>query len=206
MGGLSGLPRVATTESSPRLSGPNRSSSCRASCRRSSNPVAAAVLAELDIRGILAELTEEGVDFLIIGGVAVGYHGHVRATKDVDVVPSPDQENYARLASALKKLEAQVEGAEEFDQAELPDPFDPSVLAERGNWVLHTRLGRLDIMQWQGDEPLWEKLENATIADQIAGVPIRMVGYEDLLSLKEDAARPEDRIDLERLREARAED
>jgi len=160
-------------------------------------------LAELDIRGILAELTEEGVDFLIIGGVAVGYHGHVRATKDVDVVPKPEEENYARLAGALKKLEAQVEGADEFDEAELPDPFDPSVLAERGNWVLHTRLGRLDIMQWQGDEPLWEKLEKATITDQIAGLPVRMVSYEDLLFLKEEAARPEDLIDLDRLREAR---
>ena len=160
-------------------------------------------MAELDIRGILAELTEEGVDFLIIGGIAVGYHGHVRATKDVDVVPKPDLENYARLAGALKKLDAQVEGADEFDEAELPDPFDPAVLAERGNWVLHTRLGRLDIMQWQGDEPLWEKLEQAAITDQIAGLPIRMVGFEDLLSLKKEAARPEDLIDLERLREAR---
>lgn len=160
-------------------------------------------MAELDIRGILAELTAAGVDFLIIGGVAVGYHGHVRATKDVDVVPRPDDMNYARLVGALKKLEAQVEGAEEFDEAELPDPFDPSVLAKRGNWVLHTRLGRLDIMQWQGNEPLWEKLAGAAIEDQIADLPVRMVSYDDLLSLKEDAARPEDLIDLERLQEAR---
>jgi hypothetical protein len=160
-------------------------------------------LAELDIRGILAELTEAGVDFLIIGGVAVGYHGHVRATKDVDVVPKPDQTNYARLVGALEKLEAQVEGADDFDDAELPDPFDPSVLAERGNWVLHTRLGRLDIMQWQGEGPLWEKLEDKAVTDEIAGLRVCMVGYEDLLSLKEDAARPEDRLDLKRLREAR---
>jgi predicted nucleotidyltransferase len=52
-------------------------------------------LAELDIQGILAELAQEGVDFLVIGGVAVGYHGHVRATKDVDVVPAPDAVNLA---------------------------------------------------------------------------------------------------------------
>lgn len=29
-------------------------------------------MAELDIQGILAELSQEGVDFLVIGGVAVG--------------------------------------------------------------------------------------------------------------------------------------
>jgi predicted nucleotidyltransferase len=44
-------------------------------------------VAELDIQGILEALAGEGVDFLLIGGVAVGFHGYVRATKDVDVVP-----------------------------------------------------------------------------------------------------------------------
>jgi hypothetical protein len=33
---------------------------------------------ELDIQAILEELVREGVEFLLIGGVAVGYHGHVR--------------------------------------------------------------------------------------------------------------------------------
>jgi hypothetical protein len=51
---------------------------------------AADALPELDIQTILRELVEGRVDFLVIGGVAVGYHGHVRATKDVDVVPNPD--------------------------------------------------------------------------------------------------------------------
>jgi hypothetical protein len=56
---------------------------------------------ELDIRGILAELTREGVEFLIIGGVAVGFHGYVRATKDVDIVPAPDPQNLERLTQVL---------------------------------------------------------------------------------------------------------
>jgi hypothetical protein len=42
---------------------------------------------ELDIRGILAAPVEEGVEFLLIGGVAVGFHGFVRGAKDVDIVP-----------------------------------------------------------------------------------------------------------------------
>jgi hypothetical protein len=37
---------------------------------------------ELDIKGILAELDRADVEFLVIGGVAVGFHGYVRATKD----------------------------------------------------------------------------------------------------------------------------
>jgi hypothetical protein len=58
-------------------------------------------------------------------------------------------------------------------------------------------------MQWIGDTPLWAELSPAAIEDRIAGLPIRIVSYEDLLRLKEMAGRPEDLADLQRLREAR---
>lgn len=141
----------------------------------------------------------------MIGGVAVGYHGHVRATKDIDVVPAPDAANLKRLASVLKQLDAEVEGAQEFESGELPDPLDPDALALGGNWVLMTRLGRLDVMQWLGDDPLWKTLSPAAIQDQIGDIPVKFVSYEDLVALKERAARPEDLTDLERLRDARKE-
>jgi predicted nucleotidyltransferase len=160
-------------------------------------------VAELDIRGLLQELVAEEVDFLIIGGVAVGYHGHVRATKDVDVVPAPDPANLERLTRVLDRLEAEVEGAEDFGANELPDPLDPAVLGEGGNWVLSTRLGRLDIMQWIGDEALWQRLAPTAIEDEVGGLPIKMVSYEDLVALKKLAGRPEDLADLQRLLEAR---
>lgn len=161
---------------------------------------------ELDIRGILEELAREGVDFLIIGGVAVGFHGYVRATKDVDVVPAPDPQNLARLARVLRELDAQIDGAEEFEDGELPDPLDPEALALGGNWVLRTRLGRFDIMQWIGEDALWEKLSQAAIETEIGGLVVKVVSYEDLVALKEHAGRPEDLIDLQRLRQARGEE
>lgn len=160
-------------------------------------------MTELDIQGILAELSREEVDFLVIGGVAVGFHGHVRATKDVDVVPSRTEENLEKLVRVLERLDAVVEGADEFDPGELPDPLDPRALALGGNWVLLTRLGRLDLMQWLGDIPLWEELSPSAVEEQIGGIPIKFVSYEDLVKLKELAARPEDLADLKRLREAR---
>lgn len=158
---------------------------------------------ELDIQAILRELVEGGVEFLLIGGVAVGYHGHVRATKDVDVVPAPDRANLERLAEVLKRLDARVEGADEFDQGELPDPLDPAALELGGNWVLSTRLGRLDVMQWIGDWPLWAELSPQAIEDAVGDLPIKILSYEDLIRLKELAGRPEDLADLQRLREAR---
>lgn len=152
---------------------------------------------------MLEALVREGVDFLIIGGVAVGFHGYVRATKDVDVVPSPEAENLEKLARVLRALDAEIEGAEEFEDEELPSPLNPESLALGGNWVLRTRLGRFDVMQWIGDEALWEKLSPAAIETQVDGLRVKVVGYEDLVALKERAGRPEDLLDLQRLREAR---
>lgn len=161
---------------------------------------------ELDIRGILEALAREGVEFLIIGGVAVGFHGYVRATKDVDVVPAPDPENLARLARALETLDAQIEGAEDFEAGELPDPLDPEALALGGNWVMRTRLGRFDVMQWIGEDALWEMLSPAAIEAEIGGLTVKVVSFEGLVALKENAGRPEDLIDLQRLRQARGEE
>jgi hypothetical protein len=204
--GKQSVPLCAETSanSSP-LSGPSRSSSSHASWLRSRSPAVAAAVAELDIRGLLSELVQDGVEFVVIGGVAVGYHGHVRATKDVDVVPAPDISNLERLAGVLERLDAVVEGAGEFADEELPDPLDPQALALGGNWVLLTRLGRLDIMQWIGDGALWEKLSPGAIEDRVGGLAIRIVSYEDLVALKELAGRPEDLMDLERMRQARGE-
>jgi hypothetical protein len=161
---------------------------------------------ELDIRGILAELTRADVEFLIIGGVAVGFHGYVRATKNVDIVPAPDPQNLERLTQVLRGLDAQIEGAEDFENEELPDPLDPEALALGGNWVLSTRLGRFDIMQWIGEDELWGKLSPAAIEAEIDGLPIKVVSYRDLVALKEVANRPEDLTDLQRLRQARSEE
>jgi predicted nucleotidyltransferase len=159
----------------------------------------------LDIQGILEALVREEVEFLIIGGVAVGFHGFVRGTKDVDIVPNPEPRNLAKLAKVLTTLDAHVDGAEEFEDGELPDPLDPGALALGGNWVLNTRLGHFDVMQWIGDDPLWEKLSPTAVNAEIGGLTLKVVDYDGLVALKEHAGRPQDLIDLQRLREARGE-
>lgn len=97
--------------------------------------------AEGGIDAILDALAAAGVDFIVIGGVAVGWHGFIRATKDVDIVPDPDPDNLRRLAALLTDVSAEVDGAEDFDRHQLPDPTDPEVLGLGGNWVLQTNLG-----------------------------------------------------------------
>jgi predicted nucleotidyltransferase len=160
---------------------------------------------ELDIQGILDRLGEAGVEYIVIGGVAVGFHGYVRATKDLDIVPAPDRQNLDRLVAVLRGLDAELDGAGDFEAAELPDPLDPETLALGGNWVLHTRLGRFDVMQWLGDVGLWDMLSPAAVEVRMNDLSVKVVAYEDLVTLKRQAGRPSDLEDLERLRQARGE-
>ena len=86
---------------------------------------------------------------MLIRGLAVGAHGFPRATKDLDIVPNPDAANLKSLATLLRRLDAQHHGLGDFEPSEFSyDPLDPAQLAEGGNFVLTTRLGRLDIMRW----------------------------------------------------------
>src|ERR1700677_115696 len=98
---------------------------------------------------LLLARREAHVRFVVIGGIAVGVHGYVRATKDLDIVPDPEPENVTRLSSLLRELEAEHVGVGDVVAEEFPyDPTDPEQLAQGANFRLATRLGPLDIMQW----------------------------------------------------------
>ncbi len=144
------------------------------------------------------------MSFVVIGGFAVGAHGYPRATKDLDIVPDPDPTNIERLAAVLEELDAAVLGVEDFTPEEVIQP-DAEGLRMGGNFVLLTSSGRLDVMQIVGPDFEFADLESAAVEDEVFGHRVRFCGYDHLVAMKEAAGRPEDLIDLERLREAREE-
>ena len=54
-----------------------------------------------DFRDILVELHEAKARFVVVGGHAVAFHGHPRATKDLDVLVDADPDNARRVYAAL---------------------------------------------------------------------------------------------------------
>lgn len=139
---------------------------------------------------------------MVIGGFAVGAHGYPRATKDLDIVPDPEPENLERLASLLSDINASVLGMEEFAEEEVVHP-DAAGLEMGGNFVLATSHGRLDIMQLVGPDFEYADLDSAAVEDEVFGHRVRFCGFDHLIAMKEQAGRPEDAIDLQRLRESR---
>ena len=54
-----------------------------------------------DFEELLRLLEEHGVDYMIVGGYAVAYHGYPRFTKDIDVFFDATNDNVGRLRQAL---------------------------------------------------------------------------------------------------------
>jgi len=162
------------------------------------------VPAPLDFYGLLRTLREHEVAFVLIGGFALGFHGAPRGTKDVDIVPDPDPANIARLWEALQALGSEPSDQADFRPEEMPVAFTLDGLLEGGNWALETRLGRLDVMQWVAGVDSYEELRARAVKDELPeiGHPIWIAGRDDLVTMKQEAGRPQDLIDIQALRMA----
>ncbi|MBI2395394.1 MAG: hypothetical protein HYV09_37840 [Deltaproteobacteria bacterium] len=59
-----------------------------------------------DFRDVLVELADARADFVVVGGHAVAFHGHPRATKDLDILVRATAANAERVYSALASFGA----------------------------------------------------------------------------------------------------
>lgn len=162
---------------------------------------------QLDADTILRTLVEHEVEFLVIGGLAVGAHGFARGTKDVDIVPAPDRDNLRRLFAALSSLDAKPIELGDFRPDELPVPFTADGLDEGGNWSLRTTAGRVDVMQWvPGIDNGYRSLRPNAVEADVPGVGrVAFAGYDDVVVMKRTAGRPLDAADLHELQRVRKE-
>lgn len=55
---------------------------------------------------ILEDLNEAGVDYVLVGGIAMIRHGVVRATRDIDAVFEPSDQNVARIRGLIDHWQA----------------------------------------------------------------------------------------------------
>lgn len=148
---------------------------------------------DLDAEAILAVLLRHDVRFVVIGGYAAVLHGLPRATEDIDITPSTDDENLQRLAAALDELEARLlaPGAEEL----LDWPWSAESLRAFTTVTTRTRHGDLDIA-FRPDAPgggtfdLDHLERRAELVD--LGIEVPVASLEDVIASKRAADRPKD--------------
>lgn len=148
---------------------------------------------------LLRRLVAADVDFIVVGGLAVGAWGVVRGTKDVDVVVAPEVENLKRVAEVAVAAGGHVQQGE----ALLGTPVSIAAALTAGEQVpIETDLGRLDVVQGLEGVPSYEELRSRASETEILGVTVAVCSIDDLKAMKRAAGRTRDLADLEDLESA----
>jgi hypothetical protein len=150
----------------------------------------------LDAERILEALARRGVDYVLVGGLAVQTHGHVRTTVDVDAYPRPDRANLLRLAAALNELHARIlnPGCEGME-------IDADMLPRAALWQFTTPHGALDILHDAPGLPPYEELRRRALGVKLGDLELAVASRDDLISMKRASGRPVDLEDVAALTE-----
>jgi predicted nucleotidyltransferase len=152
-----------------------------------------------DFRRLLRSLSGEGVEFVIIGGVAVVAHGYPRATVDLDICYSRAAANLDAIVRALAPLAPRLRGA----PPELPFIFDARTLRNGLNFTLETDAGAIDLLGEVTGVGGYGDLAPTADVVELYDHRVKIIGLELLERSKAAAGRAKDLLDLEAIRELR---
>ena len=156
-------------------------------------------VAPLDPKRIFSTLAKHGVQFVLIGALAARLQGFPRATYDADITPAKDVDNLQRLAAALRDLEARIY-TEQVPEGLVFDCSAP-MLARADIWTLITNAGRLDLAFQPSGTRGFNDLAPHAVRFEVYGHTLLAARLEDIIRSKEAANRPQDRQDVEIMRE-----
>jgi predicted nucleotidyltransferase len=145
-----------------------------------------------DFKELLEEFVREKVEFVIVGGYAVAFHGRPRATKDLDILLAGAGENLERAARAAARF-----GAPDNVVAAL-QVMTPSEVVFMGQPPL--RIDLLRAIDGVDTDALYARAVEA----EIAGIAVRVIALDDLIVNKRAAGRPQDLVDADLLERVRA--
>lgn len=152
--------------------------------------------------GLLQLLAGAGVNFVLVGGLAVALHGYQRLTMDVDVVLAMDEENLQRFIECARKA-----GLQPLLPVSLDSLAQADVLAQWRRernllaFSLHTRDAQattLDILIQPA--VTYEALRKQASQVAIGSLSIPVASIEHLIAMKTGTGRSKDLVDIEELR------
>lgn len=143
-----------------------------------------------DFRELLASFNAHGVEYLVVGGFALAYHGAPRFTGDLDLLLQPNPANAQRVLAALTAFGFGDIGltADDFTR-------DDTVVQ------LGVPPVRVDLLTSLSGVT-WEEAARRRIAGELGGVPVAFIGREAFVLNKRASGRAKDLADLEALGES----
>jgi hypothetical protein len=152
-----------------------------------------------EFRALIEALGRAQVDFVLIGGVAVVAHGHLRATLDLDICYARTAENLERLAAALAPFHPTLRGA----PGDLPFRLDARTLRSGLNFTLSTDVGDVDLFGEVTGVGSYAEVARGAVDLELYAHSVRVASLEVLERAKRAGGRAKDLLDLEAIREIR---
>ena len=138
-----------------------------------------------DFKEFLQLLNSKKIEYLVIGGYAVGYHGYPRATGDMDIWIAINEKNALKIIEALKEFG--------FDLPEL----DKELFLKENKVI---RMGippmRLEILT-SIDGVCFETCFKNRIVANFGSFKVNFISKDDLLTNKRASGRPKDLLDYD---------
>jgi hypothetical protein len=148
---------------------------------------------------LLQILAQAGVEFVVIGGHAVSFHGYVRTTEDSDIVFKRTPDSEAALLRTLQSINGCwiSDVVDPQTRLERLVPISEAYVRSQHLMMLCTDLGFLDIYDFVPGYP--ETPVQELFADAVAFGELHFISLRWLRTLKAKAARHKDMDDLEHL-------
>jgi hypothetical protein len=146
-----------------------------------------------EVLRVLKAFETSGLDYVLIGASAMGFHGLVRATEDLDLFIRATTENVERLRSALKAAYDNDPHIDEISAADLLGDY-PAVRYYPPTGDLY-----FDVLTRLGEFARFETVESEI--KLFEGIRVRVATPAALYRLKKGTVRPQDHQDAAALRE-----
>lgn len=140
-----------------------------------------------DFSDLLSTFNAHGVEYLVVGAHALAAHGHVRATKDLDVWVKPTAANAALVLRALAAF-----GAPLHDLS-VTDLSSPGLIFQIG--VAPVRIDIITAIDGVEFSDAWP----SRMLANLGGVEVTVLSRDDLIKNKKASGRLQDRADVETL-------
>ena len=142
-----------------------------------------------DFKELLELFNAHKVEYLIVGGYALAFHGAPRYTGDIDIFVKPETENAKRILNALAEFGFGSVGLKEDDLTA------PNKVVQLGFPPV-----RIDIITSISGVS-WEEAYQKHDKGEYGDIPVCYIGREQYIANKRASGRKKDLADLEALGE-----
>jgi predicted nucleotidyltransferase len=140
-----------------------------------------------DFKEFLRLLKKYNVEFVIVGGYAVAFHGYIRTTNDMDIFFRNTSENIHQIEKALIEF-GFTEGSFNLDEF-----YDQGSIIRMG--VPPVRIELINAISGLTFDQVWENKISGNYGDLL----IFYIGFNELIKNKRASGRPKDLLDIDEL-------